>query len=465
MKVVPLFELYRNIEPGKEYILGGWVRNTRETKSILFINLSDGTYHKGIQVVMEKDKFDREIISRIWVGSSMIVKGVIVESPGKEQPIELNAREILFFGEADKEKYPLQPKWHSLEFMRENAHLRFRTNLFSAVFRLRSYVSYHIHKFFQDRGFVYLHTPIITPSDCEGAGTLFTVTTLENPNGNYENDFFGRRAYLTVSGQLEAEAGACALSRVYTFGPTFRAEPSHTTRHLSEFWMIEPEVAFYELEDIMSLAEEFIKYLTSKVLEEKIEEINIIHDILKRNTGFDASHRLKMIERVCQEPFERISYTTAVEILKASEPYRNRQFKYLIEWGDDLQTEHERYLTEQYFKKPVIVYDYPFQVKAFYMKRNDDGRTVRAMDILVPIVGEIIGGSQREENYDKLKENIKLKNMKEDILWWYLDLRRFGTVPHSGFGLGLERYLSFITGLDNVKDVIPFPRVPGYLEF
>lgn len=465
MKFPLIKEIFERGEVGKEYIVGGWVRNRRDTKPILFVSLSDGSFHKSLQLCLDKSYFSEEVLDKIWSGASLVVKGLLSSSPGREQSIELQVRDILHLGEVSKDEYPLQPKWHSFEYLRENAHLRFRTTLFSGLMRIRSFISYEIHRFFQERGFIYLHTPIITPSDCEGAGNLFTVTTLEDNFMDYSKDFFGKRTYLTVSGQLEAEAGACALSRVYTFGPTFRAEPSYTTRHLSEFWMIEPEVAFYDLSDIMDLAEEFIKYLVSVTLREKNEELKAIYEILERWEKFNSKEQFALLERVANEEFVRISYTEAIEILQKSEPYKKKKFKYLIEWGDDIQTEHEKFLVNEHFRKGVIIYNYPKEVKAFYMKRNEDGKTVKAMDVLLPPIGEVIGGSQREENYELLREAIKERGMKEGNLWWYLHLRKYGSVVHSGFGLGLERFLVFLTGVDNVKDVIPFPRYPGYCEF
>jgi asparaginyl-tRNA synthetase len=440
----------------------GWVRTRRGNKNVIFVAVNDGSTIHNIQVVADPNAFDESMIKRIQTGSSVSIKGILVPSQGSGQPVEVQANEIHIYGEADPDTYPLQKKGHSLEFLREIAHLRPRTNTFGAVFRIRHAMAYAIHKYFNDRGFFYLHTPIITGSDAEGAGAMFRVTTLNASNPpikddgsvDYEQDFFGRETNLTVSGQLEGELGALALGLIYTFGPTFRAENSNTARHLAEFWMIEPEMAFYELDDNMDLVEDMLKYLVQYALENCADDLEFL------NKMYD-NELLQRLQSVVSNPFVRISYTEAVEILKSS----GQKFEFKVEWGTDLQSEHERYLVEKHFQKPVILFDYPKHIKAFYMKQNDDGKTVRAMDVLFPGIGEIVGGSQREENYDKLHSRIQEMGIHEQSLWWYLETRKFGTVPHAGFGLGFERLILFITGMANIRDVIPFPRTPLNAEF
>ena len=438
----------------------GWVRSRRGNKNVAFIALNDGSSIKNVQIVVDFSKIAEESLKDITTGASIHVQGQAVASQGKGQAIEVQAGEIEIYGKADVAEYPLQKKGHSLEFLREIAHLRPRTNTFGAVMRIRHALAYAIHKFFNDKGFYYFHTPLITASDCEGAGAQFQVTTLpledlpktEEGKVDYSQDFFGKMASLTVSGQLEGELGATALGCIYTFGPTFRAENSNTPRHLSEFWMIEPEMAFYEIEDNMDLAEEFIKYCIRYALEHCKDDIEFL------NEHFDK----ELIERlnfVVDNDFVRLPYTEGIKILEES----GKKFEFPVYWGVDLASEHERYLVEQHFKKPVILTDYPKEIKAFYMKLNDDGKTVRAMDVLFPKIGEIIGGSQREESYDKLKQRMADQGLEG--MDWYLDTRTFGTVPHSGFGLGFERLILFVTGMQNIRDVIPFPRYPNNCEF
>lgn len=452
----------------KEVTVKAWVRTKRGNKYVAFIALNDGTCVQNLQVVADLKTeenpggFDEELLKRINTGACLRVKGDLVKSMGKGQTVEVQAREIEVYGEADPEKYPLQKKGHSLEFLREIAHLRPRTNTFGCVLRLRHAMAYALHQFYHDRGFVYLHTPIITGSDCEGAGEMFQVTTLDLENLprtqegciDYGKDFFGKSTKLTVSGQLEGELGAMALSKIYTFGPTFRAENSNTPRHLAEFWMNEPEMAFYEIEDNMDLAEAFLKHLTSYALENCMSDLQFMNDTYDKEL-------IGRLENILKTNFERITYTQAVDVLKAS----GAKFDYPVEWGVDLQSEHERYLVEKHYKKPVIITDYPKDIKAFYMKQNADGKTVRGMDVLFPQIGEIIGGSQREEDFDKLQRRITEMHIPDKDMWWYLDTRRFGTAPHSGFGLGFERLLLFITGMTNIRDVIPFPRYPQTAEF
>jgi asparaginyl-tRNA synthetase len=455
-------ELLASREFGKEVNAKGWVRTKRGNRNIAFIALNDGSAIHNIQVVVDMSRFDEELLRKVTTGSCIAVDGRLIESPGKEQHVEIHANTIRLFGTADPEVYPLQKKGHTLEFLREIAHLRPRTNTFGAVLRIRHAISFAIHRYFNDNGFYYLHTPIITGSDCEGAGEMFRVTTLDLRNPplkedgtiNFDEDFFGRETSLTVSGQLEGELGALALSKIYTFGPTFRAENSNTPRHLAEFWMVEPEMAFYEINDNMDLAEDFLKYLIRYALDHCKDDL----DFLCRMYDKELLDRLHF---VTSDRFERITYTQAIEILlKSGEP-----FEYPVSWGVDLQTEHERYLVERHFKRPVIVTDYPMDIKAFYMKQNDDGKTVRGMDVLFPKIGEIIGGSQREEDYDKLSRRIRELKLPDKDLWWYLETRKFGTAPHSGFGLGFERLLLFITGMNNIRDVIPFPRFPKNADF
>ena len=447
---------------GSEVLVKGWVRTKRGNKNIVFIALNDGSTILNIQVVVDVALFDENLLKDITTGACIGVTGKLVESQGQGQHIEINSTSIELYGKSDAESYPLQKKGHSMEFLRENAHLRFRTNTFGAVFRIRHSMAFAIHKYFNDKGFFYLHTPVITASDAEGAGEMFHVTTLDlhnlpkNEQGSvdFKSDFFGKETSLTVSGQLEGELGAMALGDIYTFGPTFRAENSNTPRHLAEFWMIEPEMAFYDLNDNMDLAEDFVKYLISYALENCKDDLGFLNSMIDKAL-------LERLNFVVENEFIRISYTEAVEILLASD----KKWEYQVGWGRDLQAEHERYLVEEHFKRPVILTDYPRDIKAFYMKQNDDGRTVRAMDVLFPGIGEIIGGSQREEDYDKLISRIREMKMPEKDLWWYLDTRRYGSAPHSGFGLGFERLILFITGMSNIRDVIPFPRTPKNAEF
>ncbi|MDE6514586.1 MAG: asparagine--tRNA ligase [Bacteroidales bacterium] len=441
----------------------GWVRTKRGNKQVAFIALNDGSCVQTIQVVADLNApaFPEDLMKRITTGACLCVNGRLVPSMGKGQSVEIQADSIDVLGEADPEVYPLQKKGHSLEFLREIAHLRPRTNTFGAVLRLRHEMAYALHTFYHERGFYYLHTPLITASDCEGAGEMFQVTTLplnqlpmKDGKIDYSQDFFGRQTSLTVSGQLEGELGAMALSKIYTFGPTFRAENSNTPRHLAEFWMNEPEMAFYEIEDNMDLAEEFLKYLTTYALEHCGDDLRFLNDMYDKEL-------ISRLEGVLKTRFERLTYTQAVDILKSS----GAKFEFKVDWGTDLQSEHERYLVEKHFKRPVILTDYPKDIKAFYMKQNDDGKTVRGMDVLFPQIGEIIGGSQREENLDKLQRRIQELHIPDKDMWWYLDTRRFGSAPHSGFGLGFERLLLFITGMTNIRDVIPFPRYPQNAEF
>jgi len=462
---------------GDSITVMGWVRTFRNNQ---FIALNDGSTNNNLQIVAELGSFSDEILKRITTGAALKISGKIVPSLGKGQKVELKADAIEVIGDSDAEKFPLQPKKHSLEFLREVAHLRFRTNTFGSVFRIRHSLAFAIHKFFNDKGFVYLHTPIITASDAEGAGEIFHVTNfdLENPiknkdgSINYKEDFFGKATNLTVSGQLEAELGAMALSDVYTFGPTFRAENSNTARHLAEFWMIEPEMAFYDLEDDMNLAEEFIKYIIKYALENNREDLDFLAirllDEEKQKPQIERNEMglIEKLEFVVNNNFERITYTEAIDILKESNHNKKKKFQFLIDkWGVDLQSEHERYLVEKHFKRPVILTDYPKEIKAFYMRQNDDGKTVAAMDILAPGIGEIVGGSQREERLDKLQRRMNEMNISVDELSWYLDTRRFGTCPHAGFGLGFERLIQFVTGMTNIRDVIPFPRYPKNADF
>lgn len=457
--------LIKDLKPemiGSQVELKGWARTRRGNKHVQFVQLNDGSNVGGIQVVFDMSKFTDEQLKPITTGASLRVVGNLVESMGKGQSMEVQAESLELYGTCDPESYPLQKKGHTLEFLREKAHLRPRTNTFGAVLRVRSALAQAIHKFFGEKGFYYLNTPLITASDCEGAGAMFQVTTLplndlpkdDDGNVDYSKDFFGKPTALTVSGQLEGELGATALGQIYTFGPTFRAENSNTPRHLSEFWMIEPEMAFYDINDNMDLAEEFVKYCIRYALDNCRADI----DFLAKMYDPELVSRL---EFVLHNDFVRLTYTEGVEILKAS----GHKFEFPVEWGIDLQSEHERYLVEQHFKKPVILTDYPKEIKAFYMKLNDDGKTVRAMDVLFPHIGEIIGGSEREESFDKLNKRIEELHIPMKDMWWYLDTRRFGTVPHSGFGLGFERLVLFVTGMTNIRDVIPFPRTPGNAEF
>ncbi len=468
-----------SLEPNnQEVTVMGWVRTFRNNQ---FIALNDGSTNSNLQVVAALGKFDEDLLKRITTSASLKVTGNLVPSLGKGQKMDLNASSIEILGDSDAEAYPLQPKKHSLEFLREKAHLRFRTNTFGSVFRIRHALAFAVHKFYNDRGFIYMHTPIITASDAEGAGEMFRVTTLpidgtapRNEDGsiNFKEDFFGRSTNLTVSGQLEGELGATAFGDIYTFGPTFRAENSNTTRHLAEFWMIEPEMAFYDLEDNMNLAEEFIKYLIKYVMDNNREDLDFLAQRLadeEKQLPQDKRSEMTLVEKlefVLHNDFERLSYSDAIEILKESNHNKKKKFQYPITgWGMDLQSEHERYLVEKHFQKPVILINYPQEIKAFYMRQNDDGKTVAAMDILAPGIGEIVGGSQREERLEKLVSRMRQMNIPEEELWWYLDTRRFGTVPHAGFGLGFERMVQFITGMTNIRDVIAFPRTPKSAEF
>ena len=460
-----------------EITLKGWVRTFRSNR---FIALNDGSTIENVQVVVDFENTDPELLKRITTGAAIEVKGQVVESQGTGQAVEVQATTISILGDSNPEEYPIQPKKHSLEFLRENAHLRVRSNTFSAVMRVRSTLAYAIHKYFQDNGFFYVNTPIITGSDAEGAGEMFRVTTLDAKNPpltedgkvDYKKDFFGRETNLTVSGQLEGETFAMALGKIYTFGPTFRAENSNTSRHLAEFWMIEPEMAFFDLIDNMNLAEDFIKYVLKYTLEVRRDDLEFLNKrFLEEEKGKPQQERSSMsliekLEFVINNDFKRVSYTEAIDILKNCNHNKKKKFQYLVdEWGIDLQSEHERYLVEKHFECPVILYDYPANIKAFYMRLNDDGKTVRAMDILFPGIGEIVGGSQREERYEVLKKKIADLNMDEATLWWYLDLRKFGTAVHSGFGLGFERLVLFATGMTNIRDVIPYPRTPQSAEF
>lgn len=456
----------------------GWVRSFRNNQ---FIALNDGSTNNNIQIVATLGEFEDSLIKRFTTGACIKATGQVIPSLGKGQKVELKATHIEVLGDSDAETFPMQPKKHSLEFLRDNAHMRFRTNTFGSVFRIRHSLAFAVHKFFNDKGFIYLHTPIITASDAEGAGEMFKVTTLpldgtakKNEDGsiNYAADFFGRSTNLTVSGQLEGELAAMAFSDIYTFGPTFRAENSNTTRHLAEFWMIEPEMAFYDLEDNANLAEAFIKYIIKYAMENNREDLEFLAQRLadeeKQKPQNDRAEMglLEKLSFVVDNDFERLTYTEAIEILRNSNHNKKKKFQYLIEgWGTDLQSEHERYLVEKHFKKPVILTDYPKEIKSFYMRQNEDGKTVAAMDILAPGIGEIVGGSQREERMDKLTERMEEMGIPADELWWYLDTRKFGTCPHAGFGLGFERLVQFVTGMGNIRDVIPFPRFPKSAEF
>jgi asparaginyl-tRNA synthetase len=462
MKRIKIKELLSSHKVGSDVLVKGWVRTKRGNKNIVFIALNDGSTINNIQIVVDTVSFDENLLRDISTGACIAVTGKLVESQGQGQNIEITAASIELYGKSDAETYPLQKKGHSMEFLRENAHLRFRTNTFGAVFRIRHAMAFAIHKYFNDKGFFYLHTPILTGSDAEGAGEMFHVTTMdlkniphnEDMSVDYKNDFFGKETNLTVSGQLEGELGALALGDIYTFGPTFRAENSNTPRHLAEFWMIEPEMAFYDLKDNMDLAEEFVKYLIKYALENCREDLEFLNNMIDKAL-------LERLKFVLENEFVRITYTEAVAILTAS----GKKWEYQVGWGRDLQAEHERYLVEEHFKRPVILTDYPKEIKAFYMKQNNDGKTVRAMDVLFPGIGEIIGGSQREEQYDILVARIKELKLPEKEMWWYLDTRKFGTAPHSGFGLGFERLILFVTGMSNIRDVIPFPRTPKNAEF
>ena len=462
---------------GQQCSAQGWVRTFRANR---FIALNDGSTIENLQCVVNFEQLDESVLKQITTGTALQLQGTLVESQGSGQQLELKVKEITVLGSSDPESYPIQPKKHSLEFLREKAHLRVRTATFSAVMRVRSALSFAIHQFFQDKGFFYVNTPIVTGSDAEGAGEMFRVSTLDpkNPplneegNTDFKQDFFGKETNLTVSGQLEAEAYALALGDVYTFGPTFRAENSNTTRHLAEFWMIEPEMAFYDLNDNMDLAEKFITSVIRKILKTCEKDLKFLDERFAKEESSkpqlqrSSTGLLEKIEFVVNNNFKRLTYTEAIEILKNSKPNKKKKFQYPVnEWGIDLQSEHERYLVEKHFNCPVILYDYPANIKAFYMRRNDDGKTVRAMDILFPGIGEIVGGSQREERLEVLEKRIKVMNIDVEELRWYLDLRRFGSVPHSGFGLGFERLVQFTTGMGNIRDVIPFPRTPQNAAF
>jgi asparaginyl-tRNA synthetase len=459
MKRIKIKELLLHCKPGDSVLVKGWVRTFRSNR---FIHINDGSTIQNIQAVVDFEKFPEEELKRITTGACIAVEGKLAESLGKGQQVEIEVNSLEILGDSSADEYPLQPKKHSMEFLRTIAHLRPRTNTFAAVLRIRHALAFAIHKYFNEKGFFYLHTPIVTGSDCEGAGEMFRVTTLDlkkiplTKDGaiDFSKDFFGRETNLTVSGQLEGELGAMALSEIYTFGPTFRAENSNTPRHLAEFWMIEPEMAFYDINDNMDLAEEFLKYIVRYALGNCAEDIAFLNDM------YDKDLR-SSLEFVVNNNFERITYTKGMEILEKS----GQKFDYPVHWGSDLQTEHERFLVEKHFKRPVIITGYPKEIKAFYMKQNPDGKTVAAMDVLFPRIGEIIGGSQREENYDKLVNRINELKLNINDFWWYLDTRKFGTAPHSGFGLGFERMVLFVTGMANIRDVIPFPRTPKNADF
>ncbi len=477
MKRIRVQELLRGERMNEEVLVMGWVRHFRSNR---FIALNDGSCLSNIQAVVDYGQTDEAIIKHISVGAAVRLTGKLVESQGRNQNVEIQVREMEVLGTADPKQYPLQPKKHRLEFLRKIAHLRPRTQTFGAVFRIRHALAFAIHQYFNDRGYFCIHTPVITGSDAEGAGELFQVTTFnlnnvprnEEGSVDFKADFFGKPANLTVSGQLEAELGAMGLGQVYTFGPTFRAENSNTSRHLAEFWMIEPEVAFADLNDNMDLAEDFLKHVIRYALEHCREDLNFLEQyLLEEERSKPQNERSPQVLRdklrfVADSEFRRISYTEAIDILRNSKPNKKKKFAYLIkDWGVDLQSEHERYLVEKHFGCPVILFDYPARIKAFYMRLNKDGRTVRAMDILFPEIGEIVGGSQREERYDVLRKRIDECNIPEEEMWWYLETRKFGTAPHSGFGLGFERLVQFVTGMGNIRDVIPFPRFPGSAEF
>lgn len=476
MKNDAIKELLSREQVGRQVTVCGWVRTFRNDT---FLAVNDGSTLHNLQLVIDRDRVDEALRKRLTTGAAIVAQGELVASQGKGQETEVVVSAIEVLGDADPEKFPIQMKRHTLDFLREKAHLRFRTSTFGAVFRLRHGLSYAIHKYFNDRGFYNLHTPIITGSDAEGAGELFRVTTLDLNNPaktddgaiDYKEDFFGKEANLTVSGQLEAELGAMALGKVYTFGPTFRAENSNTSRHLAEFWMIEPEVAFNDLRDNMDLAEDFLRYLIAYALEHYPDDLQFLHQREaeeNKSKPVDQRPEMPLLDRlrfVVENDFERITYTEAIDILLNSKPYKKKKFKFLVEWGIDLQSEHERFLVEKHFNKPVIITDYPAGIKAFYMRSNDDGKTVAAMDILVPGIGEIIGGSQREERLEVLKTKCQAFGIPEDHVWWYLETRMFGSAIHAGFGLGFERLVMFVTGMTNIRDVIPFPRTPLNAEF
>jgi asparaginyl-tRNA synthetase len=461
MKQVRIIELLHSETSGYDVLIRGWIRTKRESKGFCFLEINDGSSLANIQVVIDEKLPNYDNVLKITTGCSVSVIGELVESPGKGQKHEIIAGEVSVYGWADPDEYPLQKKRHSFEFLREIAHLRPRTNTFGAILRMRNALSFAIHSFFQERGFIYVHTPIITGNDCEGAGEMFNVTSFDlknvpisNGEVDYNADFFGLKTGLTVSGQLEGELLASAVGNIYTFGPTFRAENSNTSRHLSEFWMVEPEMAFADLNDDMDLSEDFLKYIFSYCLENCVDDMEFFDQRIQKGV-------IENLEKIVQSSFERITYTDAVEMLLQS----GEDFEYPVEWGCDLQSEHERYITEKRIGKPVIVIDYPKDIKAFYMKLNDDGKTVKAMDVLVPRIGEIIGGSEREDRYDVLINRIKEFKLSPEDYWWYLDIRRFGSVPHAGFGLGFERTVQYLTGMQNIRDVIPFPRTPKSASF
>lgn len=478
MKRKKIAEILANPNVGSDVLVKGWVRAFRSNR---FIQLNDGSTIKNIQIVVDFENFDEALLKRITTGAALAVKGILVASQGAGQAVEIQLTDLEILGDAhpdELQRTVMQPKRHSLEFLREQAHLRFRTNTFGAVFRVRHSVAFAIHKFFNDEGFFYLHTPIITGSDAEGAGEMFRVTTLDPVNPpmvdgaiDYSEDFFGKAVNLTVSGQLEAELGALALGQVYTFGPTFRAENSNTSRHLAEFWMIEPEVAFNDLKDNMDLTERFLKYIVSYVLEHCADDLDFLserEEQEQKQKPQNERNEMSLIERlkfVVENEFKRLTYTEAIEVLQNSKAYKKKQFQYDVSWGVDLQSEHERYLVEKEFKCPVILSNYPAGIKAFYMRENDDQKTVAAMDVLFPGIGEIVGGSQREERLEVLKSKCADFDIPEEEIWWYLETRKFGTVPHAGFGLGFERMIMFVTGMTNIRDVIPFPRTPQNAEF
>ncbi len=461
MQRIKIKDLLKSTNYGSKVCIKGWVRSKRDSKTVAFVAINDGSIIHNIQAVIDTPNFEEDYLKDVQTGACVKIEGTLVQSQGKGQSVEIQASSVEVYGKADPETFPLQKKGHSLEFLREIAHLRPRTNTFGAILRMRHAMAFAVHQFFNSKGFVYVHTPIITGADCEGAGEMFRVTTMdlkkipiENGQVNFENDFFGKETSLTVSGQLNGELAAMALGEIYTFGPTFRAENSNTSRHLAEFWMIEPEVAFNELDDNMNLAEDFLKYLVKYALENCSDDLEFLTNLYDK----ELINKLKF---VVENDFIRLTYTEGVEILK----HCGHKFEYKVDWGTDLQSEHERYLVEKHFKKPVILTNYPKEIKAFYMKQDADGKTVRAMDVLFPGIGEIIGGSQREENYEKLIARVRELGMSEKELWWYLDTRKFGTAPHAGFGLGFERLMLFVTGMGNIRDVIPFPRTPKNAEF
>ncbi len=471
-------EILKTEPQNQEVTVKGWVRTKRGQSALSFVHINDGSTIHNIQAVVDGEKIPEGVMKKVTCGACVEIKGELVASAGSGQKVEVNATSIKIYGEAD-ETFPIQPKKHSLEFLREKAHLRFRTSTFGAIFRIRHQLSHAVHQFFHEQNFFYLHTPIITASDAEGAGEMFRVTTFEankapvTPDGSvdFKQDFFGKETSLTVSGQLEGELGALALSRIYTFGPTFRAENSNTTRHLAEFWMIEPEMAFFELKENMDLAEAFIKYVIKGVIKNCTDDLDFLdkrfQDENKTKPQNERSEHtlLEKLNFVLENEFARITYTEAIDILLNSKPHKKKKFKFPVEWGIDLQSEHERFLVEKHFQKPVIITDYPKGIKAFYMKQNEDGKTVAAMDVLFPGIGEMIGGSQREDDLTKLKTRIEEMGIEEESLWWYLETRKYGTAPHAGFGLGFERLVQFVTGMGNIRDVIAFPRTPGNVEF